>query len=64
MSYQGGLCFKVHNHYPGYNRHKDLERPGKGQLEQDCKKLLMKQESSFLVTLAALIEAVAIGQDL
>ena len=64
MSYQVDLGFKVHNHCPGCNHHKDLERPGMGQLEQDCKKLQMKQESSFLVTLAVQIEAVAVGQDL
>ena len=56
--------FKVHNHCPGCNHHKDLGRPRMGQLEQDCKKLQRKQESSFLETLAAQIEAIAVGQDL
>ena len=54
----------VHNHCPGCSHHKDLGRPGMGHLEQDCKRLQKRQESSFLLTLAVLIEAVAVGQDL
>ena len=57
-------AFKVHNHCPSCNHHKDLGHPGMGQLEQDCKKLQKRQESSFLLTLAVQIEAVAVGQDL
>ena len=54
----------VHNHCPSYIRHKDLERPGMDQLEQDCMKLQMKQESSFLGTLTAQTGEGAVGQDL
>ena len=54
----------VHNHCPGCSHHKDLGRPGMGQPGQDCKKLQMRQESSFLETLTGRIEAVAVGQDL
>ena len=54
----------VHNHCPSCSHHKDLEHPGMGQLEQDCKKLQKRQESFFLLTLAAQTGGVAVGQDL
>ena len=57
-------AFKVHNHCPSCSHRKDLEHPGMGQLGQDCKKLQMRQESSFLLTLAVQTGVVAVGQDL
>ena len=57
-------AFKVHNHYPSCSHRKDLGRPGMDQLGQDCKKLQMRQESSFLLTLAVQTGVVAVGQDL
>ena len=55
---------RVINHCPNYNHHKDLVNPGMGQLGRGCTRLLKRQESSFLLTLAVLIEGGAIGQDL
>ena len=54
----------VHNHCPGCNHHKDLERPGMDQLEQDCKMLQMRQERPSLGTLTARTGEGAAGQDL
>ena len=62
MSYSGasGVVLELVNRYPSYNHHKDLVSPGMGQLEHDYKKLLKRQESSFLLTLIVLIgEAIA-----
>ena len=55
---------KVHNHCPSCSHRKDLGHPEMGQLGQDCKKLQMRQESSFLLTLAVQTGVVAVGQDL
>ena len=57
-------ALKVHNHCPSCSHRKDLGHPGTGQLEQDCKKLQMRQERFFLLTLAVLTGGVAVGQDL
>ena len=54
----------VHNHCPSCSHRKDLGHPEMGQLGQDCKKLQMRQESSFLLTLAVQTGGVAVGQDL
>ena len=56
-------AFKVHNRCPSCNHRKDLGHPEMGQLGQDCKKLQMRQESSFLLTLAVQTGAIAVGQD-
>ena len=50
--------------YPSCKHHKDLENPGMGQTGCDCRRLRKRQESSFLLTLAGLIEVVTVGQDL
>ena len=49
---------------PSCKHHKDLENPGMGQTGSGCRRLRKRQERSFLLTLAGLIEAVAAGQDL
>ena len=51
------------NRCPNCNHHKDLENPGMGQTGCGCRRLRKRQESSFLLTLAGLIEVVAVGQD-
>ena len=52
------------NRCPSCKHHKDLENPGMDQAGGDCKNFQKRQESSFLLTLAGLIEAIAVGQDL
>jgi len=51
------------NRCPSCNHHKDPMSPGMGQLEHDYKKLLKRQESSFLLTLTVLIGEAIAGQD-
>ena len=57
-------AIKVHNHCPSCSHRKDLGHPEMGQLGQDCKKLQMRQESSFLLTRAVQTGVAAVGQDL
>ena len=59
-----GAVLEMLNRCPNYNHHRDLENPGMGQLEHDCKKLLKRQESSFLLTLTVKTGGAAVGQDL